>query len=250
MPGNYKKSHAAIAGKGSALRKYQDVIVGSRSLGTLAYFELCLLLGQIPGALGLFLRKMFWPRLFGSCGRGVQFGFGVILRHPGRVALGDNVIVSEHCILDARSDYSDHAIMIASDVILSNHVMLSCKDGYISLGARTGVGPQTIIQSTNRCEVLIGEDVMIGPRCYVVGGGNYHTERLDVPMREQGIDPDSGVRIGNDVWLGANVTVLGGTVVGSGSVLGAGAVVTKSMPDHAICAGVPARQIRTRIDLS
>lgn len=52
--------------------------------------------------------------------------------------------------------------------------------------------------------------------------------------------------IGNDVWIGHNVTVLAGLTVGNGAVLAAGAVVTKDVAPYTIVAGVPARPVRRR----
>lgn len=247
MAGEYKKSHAAVTGSGSALRKYQNVVVGHESIPGLLYFEWCMFLGVLPGAIGLILRKIFWPRMFGSCGRGCNFGQNIIVRHPHRIHLGVRAVISDGCVLDARTDGDDEVLMLQDDVILSNNVMISCKDGNVVVGARTGIGAQTIIQSTNQCPVTIGEDVMIGPRCYFVGGGSYNVERIDIPMREQGIKPDTGVEVRSDVWLGANVTVLGGVTMQKGSIAGAGSVVTSSIPEYGVCVGVPARVVRTRV---
>ena len=127
--------------------------------------------------------------------------------------------------------------------------MVSCKNGTIKIGSNTGINAQTIVQSTNRCPVSIGSDVIIGPRCYIVGGGNYNTDRTDIPIRMQGIKNDGGIILEDDVWLGANVTVLGGVTMGPGSIDAAGAVVTKSIPKRAICGGLPAEIIRIREDI-
>jgi maltose O-acetyltransferase len=54
----------------------------------------------------------------------------------------------------------------------------------------------------------------------------------------------SEIRIGNDVWLGANVTVLPGVTIGNNVVVGAGAVVSKDIPDNSLALGVPARIVR------
>lgn len=56
------------------------------------------------------------------------------------------------------------------------------------------------------------------------------------------------VQIGNDVWIGANATILGGVSIGDGAIVAAGAVVTKDVPPYAIVGGVPARIIRYRFD--
>ena len=241
-----KKTHVAVTKGGSALSRYQTVVVGNRSLRATIYYEWCTWLACIPGAAGLLLRKTFWPRLLGSCGKGVAFGANIILRHPHRIHLADRVVISEGCILDARNQESSHVITIGKDVILSNNVMISCKNGSVRIQARTGINAQTIIQSTNNCPVSIGADVIIGPRCYIVGGGNYNIDRLDIPIWHQGIKHDGGVRLENDVWLGVNVTVLGGVTMGTGSVAAAGGVVTKSIPDRAICGGVPAKIMKMR----
>ncbi|GBE45637.1 galactoside O-acetyltransferase [bacterium BMS3Bbin11] len=240
------KTHKVLSEKGSALSKYQHIIVGDDSWLYLFYFEFCALLGKFPGALGILLRKLFWPHLFGSCGKGVMFADNIVLRQPKNIHLGNNVIISEFCVLDARHDDENKVITLADDAMLSTNIMISCKNACISVGKNAGLGAQTIIHATNDCSVSIGDDVIIGPQSYISAGGNYHFDQLDIPIREQGINPDGGITLQNNIWLGAKVTVLGGVTMESGSIAGAGAVVNKSIPANAICAGVPAKVIKTR----
>lgn len=56
------------------------------------------------------------------------------------------------------------------------------------------------------------------------------------------------IKIGNDVWIGVNATVLSGVEIGHGAVVAAGAVVTKNVPPYAVVGGVPARVIRFRLN--
>jgi acetyltransferase-like isoleucine patch superfamily enzyme len=57
------------------------------------------------------------------------------------------------------------------------------------------------------------------------------------------------IRIEDDVWIGANVTILKGVNIAEGAVVGAGAVVTKNVPSYSIVAGVPAKIVGSRRDL-
>ena len=52
------------------------------------------------------------------------------------------------------------------------------------------------------------------------------------------------IRIGNDVWIGGNVTILPGVTIGNNVVVAAGAVVTKDVPDNNLVGGVPAKKIK------
>ena len=242
-----QKTHQAVSGTGSPLAKYQDVMVGgSRSWAALLYYEWCMMLGPLPGAIGMLLRQLFWPRLFASCGKSCLFAPGIILRHPGRISLGSSVVISEGCVLDARHSSAAVSIRLGDNVILSNNVMLSCKNGTIRIGSDCGINAQTIVQSTSGCPVEIGPDCVIGQQCFIVGGGSYNIDRMDIPIREQGIRADDGVRLEADVWLGGKVTVLGGVTMGRGSVAGAGALLTKSVAPYTVSLGVPARVVKTR----
>jgi acetyltransferase-like isoleucine patch superfamily enzyme len=56
----------------------------------------------------------------------------------------------------------------------------------------------------------------------------------------------SPITIGKNVWIGAKCIILQGVNIGDGAIIGAGTVITKSVPEHTIVAGVPARVLRTR----
>lgn len=240
------KTHQSITTGGTVLSRYQDTIVGSRSIPKLLYFEFCSFLSNISGAFGLFLRKIFLPKLLGSCGKGVVIGKNVIIRHPKRIHLGKNVIIGDGCILDARTETSNEVIKILNNTMLANNILISCKGGTVEIEKNVGLGSQVIIQSTSGNPVKIGSDVIIGPQCYITGGGNYNFDRLDIPIREQGMKVMGGTTIGNDVWLGAGVKVLGGITIGSQGIIASGAVVTKTLPPKAISKGVPAQIVKYR----
>ena len=74
---------------------------------------------------------------------------------------------------------------------------------------------------------------------------NHNFDKLDVPIKNQGVTKLKTV-IGNDVWIGANVSIMAGVNIGDGCVIAAGAVVTKDIPAHSIVGGVPAKVIKNR----
>jgi acetyltransferase-like isoleucine patch superfamily enzyme len=226
----------------SALRKYQDLVVGSRSLARLFLYELVMLASSwVPGALGLLLRKIMYPRLLGSVGRNVVFGQGVVLRHPGKIRIGNDVTVDDLVLLDAKGT-SNRGIEIGNGVFLGRGTILSCKDGDIVLGDHANLG--------FHCEVFSGSTVTVGRHglfaayVYLVGGG-HEFERGDLAVIDQR-RASTGITLGENVWLGTGAKVLDGVTLGSHVVVGANGVVTSDLPDGAIAAGVPARVLRTR----
>ena len=69
---------------------------------------------------------------------------------------------------------------------------------------------------------------------------------IDITPEEKQPENDEEVIIEDDVWCGANVTILKGVTIGNGSVVAAGAVVTKSFPPYSIIGGVPAKLLKMR----
>ena len=89
-------------------------------------------------------------------------------------------------------------------------------------------------------EVWIGDHVMIGPNTLITTVGH----PLSPMKRRNYTGIAKPVRIGNDVWIGGNVTILPGVTIGNNVVVAAGAVVTKDVPDNCVVGGVPARVIK------
>lgn len=90
-------------------------------------------------------------------------------------------------------------------------------------------------------EVYIGNHVMIGPNTLITTV----THPLSPKKRRGHAAFAKPVFIGNDVWIGGNVTILPGIKIGNNVVVAAGAVVIKDVPDNCVVAGVPAKIIKT-----
>lgn len=124
-------------------------------------------------------------------------------------------------------------------------------------GCNTRIGKYTFINFNFTCQddgpVEIGEHCDFGPNVTIVTPIHplLPDERraLRCPDGEgRRLCYTKPVRIGNDCWICANVTILPGVTIGDGCVIGAGSVVTRPIPAHSFAAGNPCRVIRTLSD--
>lgn len=230
--------------KKSRMRRYSDLVVGRPGLWPLIKYEaIVTLTGWVPGALGLLLRSKLYPRLLGRCGRGVTFGQNVVLRHPHKIEIADNVVVDDQCCLDAKGT-DNRGIRLGTGVFIGRNTILSCKNGDIDVDDFANIGFNAEIFSASR--VRVGRRVLVAAYTYLVGG-DHHFDRVDVPVLEQGRTA-RGIEVDDNAWLGAHVVVTDGARVGRDAIIGAGAVVIGDIPEYRIAAGIPARVIRDRRD--
>jgi acetyltransferase-like isoleucine patch superfamily enzyme len=237
-----KAQEQLFAGGQSARARYSALIVGRPGLGALLHYEIVQLLGQnVPGALGLALRKTLYPSLLGACGRNVVFGQNVVIRHPHKVRIGDNVVIDDNCLIDAKGE-TNAGITIGSGVFVGRNSILSCKNGDIELADGVNVGFNCEVFSASR--VTIGRDTLLAAYCYVIGGDHDFSDPA-ASVLEQG-RRSSGVSIGAGAWLGAGAKILDGVAIADRAIVGAGAVVREAVPEGAIAVGVPARIVGQR----
>ena len=141
----------------------------------------------------------------------------------GQIAIGRGSLVGPYVVIDLLQDPK-------SDLPLPSRLLI---------GVRTAINEFSCIRVSGS-EVVIGDDCLLAPYATVIGSN--HAVSRDFPIRDQPWDMRKcGVRIGNDVWIGAHAVVLPGVQIGDGAVIGAGAVVTHDIPAYAIVTGVPAQ---------
>ena len=90
--------------------------------------------------------------------------------------------------------------------------------------------------------VNIGEGVFIAPGVVLACAGH----AIDPEQRASGIGSSAPITIEDEVWIGANATVIGGVTIGKGSIIGAGSVVTRDIPGGVIAYGNPCK-VRRKI---
>ncbi|OQX95491.1 hypothetical protein B6I21_05155 [candidate division KSB1 bacterium 4572_119] len=230
--------------KKSSMQRYMELILGKKGLWNLIKFELVMTLTSwVPGALGLLLRSKLYPVILGSVGRNVAFGTNIAIRHPHKIHIGDNVVIDDHCVLDAKGE-GNKGLKIGNGVFVGRNTILTCHDGDIVLEDNVNIGFNCVISSLG--SIVIKKNHLMAAFCYLVGG-DHVADKTDVPILYQGRTA-KGIVLEENIWLGAGVAVLDGSTVGRDSIVGAHAVVNGNIDEYSIAVGIPAKTVRDRRD--
>ena len=113
---------------------------------------------------------------------------------------------------------------------------------HTEFGKNTKIGKNVFINSCCRFQdnggIEIGDKTMIGPNVTIVTVNH----EINPETRINAIPKP--VKIGKNVWIGADCTILPGVTIGESSIIGAGSVVTKDVPANIVVAGNPAKLIK------
>lgn len=127
--------------------------------------------------------------------------------------------------------------------LLRAGAMILPAGGAVHIGKRVTINQYVILNGEGG--INIGDDVMVAAFVSVFAG-SHRFDRVDIPMRDQGMTEGKGVEIQSDVWIGAHSVILDGVKIGRGAIIGAGAVVTQDVDEFAVVAGAPARLLYNR----
>ena len=155
---------------------------------------------------------------FGAHGLGIVLEPGVLVFHPDRIFLGDNIYVGHNTILKG---YYKNSIRIGDDTWIGQACFIHGAGG-VAIGKAVGIGPKVSILTSSH-----GDD------------------NLDLPILHQDL-VFRPVTIGDGADLGVGSIILPGITVGEGAVVGAGSVVTRDVEPYTVVAGNPARVLRKR----
>ncbi len=123
----------------------------------------------------------------------------------------------------------------------SNH---SSIPGVLLVGKNTTIGEFNNIRAAGG-KIQIGNNCLISQYVSIIASN--HNILSGNEINKQGWNETrTGVIIGNDVWIGANCTILPGVEIGNGCVIGAGTILTKSVPENSIVMGIPGTVIKSR----
>jgi acetyltransferase-like isoleucine patch superfamily enzyme len=153
-------------------------------------------------------------------GKHVTFGFRIDIDAPKVLTIADNVIISNDIWIHGEGE---------KDIIK------------VTIGKNSELGRRCVISAAK--QVAIGNNVIFGPNVFI--SDHLHAyENIAIPIIKQGINKILPVSIGDGSWLGINSVILPGVTIGKNCVIGANSVVNKSIPDHTVAAGIPAKVIK------
>lgn len=225
-----------LAGPGGPLGKYRSATVGDRGYGRLFLYEAVFLAAGSPGAgLGVLLRRLLYPLIFGRVGRAVVFGRDCSFLRPHLITIGNGVTLGDRVALDVKS--GEAAIILGDGVTIGRESIFSCPGGRITIGEGTAIGARCRLGSL--LGLTVGRKCIIGESSYIVGAG-HASGRLDVPIIDQPLTCRGPNRIGDDVVIGDEVTVLDGVSIGAGAFVESGSLVLRDVAPEERVSGVPA----------
>lgn len=205
---------------------------------------------RIPQKLIIYIlirRMIMVIRGFLKTGNKVFIGNNTRILNSGNIHFGKSVTIDKHCLIDGFSSekiiFGD-CVKIGAFSTLSSTSHMSKYGRGLKMGDNSAVGQFTEFGAAGGIE--IGNDVIMGS--YV----SFHSENHNFTdssklIREQGVT-SKGIKLGNNIWVGAKVTFLDGCVVGDNSVVAAGAVVNGIYPENSIIGGVPAKVLKSTLE--
>ncbi len=158
--------------------------------------------------------------------------------------------ISEEAKISPLADIEDSVrgsrIVIEKGVVIDSFVKIKPIGGSedVRIGEGTYINSNTVIFSGNG--VIIGRNVLISPGCVLAPVNHAYRDKQRTIIEQRFAIPRGGIVIGDDVWIGANTTILDGAKIGTGVVVGANSLVRGSLEPYHVYAGSPLREIGER----
>lgn len=179
-------------------------------------------------------RKLIYNLAFGTQFK--YFGKNCCLEISGDVKIGKQVYIGDQVSLIVEKGASLH---IADHSFIGESCYIKCFGGQIEIGRDVSINSKSFI---NGCGgVTIGDNTRIGTQSIIIAS-NHKFDDPDVLVKDA--ITKQGVQLGENIWLGARVTVLDGVQIANDTVIGACSLVTKPLIESGVYVGVPAKKIK------
>ena len=180
-------------------------------------------------------RKVLYNQAFGT--RFKYFGKGTTLEIAGQVRIGKNVYIGDQVSLIVEQGAM---LTIADNSFIGESCYIKCFGGKVEIGQDVSINSKSFI---NGCGgVSIGDNTRIGTQSIIIAS-NHKFGEPDLLVKDA--ITKQGVSLGENIWLGARVTVLDGVVIPNDSVIGACSLVSKPLPESGVYVGIPAKKIKS-----
>ncbi len=180
-------------------------------------------------------RKVIYNQAFATQFK--YFGKACTLEIAGQVRIGKNVYIGDHVSLIVEQGAT---LTIADNSFIGESCYIKCFGGTIEIGQDVSINSKSFI---NGCGgVSIGNNTRIGTQSIIIAS-NHKFGEPDLLVKDA--ITKQGVNLGENIWLGARVTVLDGVVIPNDSVIGACSLVSKSLPESGVYVGIPAKKIKS-----
>lgn len=179
-------------------------------------------------------RKLIYNLAFGT--KFKYFGKNCCLEISGDVKIGKRVYIGDQVSLIVEKGASLH---IADHSFIGESCYIKCFGGHIEIGRDVSINSKSFI---NGCGgVTIGDNTRIGTQSIIIAS-NHKFDDPDVLVKDA--ITKQGVQLGENIWLGARVTVLDGVQIANDTVIGACSLVTKPLTESGVYVGVPVKKIK------
>lgn len=136
-------------------------------------------------------------------------------------------------------------VKLSKGAHLWEYSIIRARSAELIVRENSHIGPFTVIFTAEH-GVHIGSNVMIAPHC-VIAGGSHNYKNIEKPMLFSDDFSKGPIIINDDVWIGANTTILDAVEIGEGAIIGANSLVNKNVKPYDIVAGNPAKKIGSRL---
>lgn len=162
--------------------------------------------------------------------RSISISSKIVVKKLKNISLGKKVVVS------------DFSKIIVEDLFDHNNCILK---GEFYVGDNVYLGEFANIRATGGKIVICNDTIVAQFVSLIASNHNYSNKSILIRLQNFN-SKKTGINIGSDVWIGANVVILPGVNIGNSSIIAAGSVVTSDVPSNTIYAGVPAKFIKNR----
>jgi acetyltransferase-like isoleucine patch superfamily enzyme len=148
------------------------------------------------------------------------------------------------CLVSPRAEVElSRRLRIGRGSVIGSFTKIKATDGPLRIGRDVHVATGCFITS-HEGGLEIGDDCLVGPNVSIVAS-NYRYDALDRPIARQPL-VSRGIRIADNVWIGAGAVVLDGADIGEGCIITPNTVVGGTIPAHRVVTGNPGRVVFVR----